>query len=275
MLNKTGGIATISGGFTIFEIKVPDFGVVNISRDMKIRCFGSTLSFWKEVKGGAVLKTRYRGSLESMLNNTAAFIYVDIRTNHLMEIGEIVNHVSLKYDLVETPDLWKDIMACIYSLWKLVLVEWVDNNPFRELIKSDDGFIGNLTHDDLRQVVALARRQTAFIDPSIGFRHTRSEFINLILSGSSHLVGYFNSNHQIVSLIITTKSEYSNVLYYTGSVPILKKLFDYIAMGSITNCFVLQTNDFSLKNTIENIGFQMCGILKKELDSGDVDVYVL
>lgn len=142
---------------------------------MKIRCLSSTLTFWKEVEAGAILKTKYRGSLESMLNNTAACIYVDIRTNREMKIGEIVNHVSIKYDLTETPDLWKDIVECIYNLWKLVLIEWVGYNPFRELKALDDGFIGNLTHDDLRQVVALARCQTVFVDPSIGFKSTRSD----------------------------------------------------------------------------------------------------
>ena len=125
----------------------------------------------------------------------------------------------------------------------------------------NDGYIERYCDDNDRRVILI--------------KHTKSA-CNLFKSLETQV----KNNIYNKIKVLDEKNDFDKVivlgdLYYTGSVPILKKLFDYIAMGSITNCFVLQTNDFSLKNTIENIGFQMCGILKKELDSGDVDVYVL
>lgn len=77
--------------------------------------------------------------------------------------------------------------------------------------------------------------------------------MNLILGGNSDLVGYFDNNGHIVSLIVVTKSEYSNVLFFAGSGSTLKKLFQNYSKEASTLCFVLQTNDSTLANTIEKL----------------------
>jgi hypothetical protein len=255
------------------DIEVPNFGFVNISEDYSIRYLQSTITFWKETASGVVVRTRFRGTLESFFNPTASAILEKIKECKTISIGKLVDFVTSKYNLECRIAVCKDVVCCLYDLWKLVIIEWVDNNPFQLIEVVENHEILHATHDNTREIIQNMKGCDVYSDPSVGLCYTRTTLISLILSNSIDIY-CIRRRGLICATLAIAGDDYSEILFISGNGNDVSMIMhDLVALG-LKKHFLLKMLRHGDSPILKSCDFKFCGTLKEELKDGDVDVYV-
>lgn len=241
---------------------------------LEVRYLRNTVTFRYRTESGLVIRTRYRGQMESYLNKTATFIYDEIEQQKCLKVGQIIESLHQEYEAVDSETLSEDCISCLFELWKLVLIEWVGINPFVQYLNGKEVGIRQAAHDDSKYIVKVFKTGALCVDPSTGFKSTRSQIISLILSEDYQVLVYETSS-TIDAAIIATRSDRCSIIAMGGSIDGLSVIIDYLKNNCSQEITVQVLHGSVNSLSYNTMGLKFCGVLKSETKEGDVDVYIL
>jgi hypothetical protein len=234
-----------------------------------------TITYQVQVNDGLVIRTRYRGMLETFLNGTATFILKRIAERSSV-IDTLVEGVMEEYGVKDRLHVEIDVVDCISELWKLAIIRWVSSSPF-QLKKElpDGGTIFRVTHDTVREILALSKGCSKYTNPVIG--KINQESLTAWLLGLVPI--YAHSERGCIKQVIAlTETDISGIMFIYSLEKNHDSLIRYILENNSGIKMItaqVPMMDCDSTDVILGCGLCLCGRLRNEIESGDVLFYAL
>lgn len=248
-------------------------------------------SFTVKNNGESVVKHKYYNTSNNIyFNRTATRILLKIEEQNTIAVDELLDYFSSLYANVERKQLEEDLIKLLHQLWERGIVSFPDDKEiFVEQHESEEGIIRKCTHEDMEQILKIAKDENSLFYSS-PYINTKNFF--MIDSIATNLL-----NDKVEAYTYTDKKNETSLLIFQrdsllNSIEILFMLttdatnlfvqhfifiFDYLVKtkqadekGIILN--VAEYND-RINEFINASHLHLLGKLVKDSDFGDVDVY--
>lgn len=258
------------------------------------------LAYMRKEKNGLMISSKYLiNQYPIFLNRSAEYIINNCDgSNSLDRIYELMWD---KYEIQSEYDFKKDVDNLLFTLWKIGLIKWESENPFRERNRMIVGdYIYQKVDIDSFDEFIKKFDDNAFVsfqDPTFSSNYFDDEsyiklsFINNLVGAyllkrndvefANLLIGYEHSDFIINIYKLNIKEElFENSLkemkYWLEWVcSQVNDLFSISSPNYKYNIFSLQCEKDDINNisVLQKIGFKEVGVLSKEVNDTDIILY--
>lgn len=247
-------------------------------------------SFTVKNNGESVVKHKYYNSSNNIyFNRTATRILLKIEEHNTIEVDKLLEYFTSLYANVERKQLEEDLEKILRKMWERGIISFQEDDIFVEQHKFEEGVIRKCTHEDMEQILKIAKDEK-FLFYSSPYINTKNFFtmdsIGTNLLNDKVEAYIFIDNKNEMSLLIFQRDNLLNsieilfmlttdmsnlfVQHFIFIFDYLVKVKQAVEKGIILNVAVY--ND-RINEFINALKLQLLGKLIQDSDFGDVDVY--